>query len=222
MHSETSPAPAVATIRFGSLTIAYDDRVLLPRPWTLLQSEWARELLASAPAGPVLELCSGAGHIGLAAVVGTGRRLVCVDRDPVACAFAEHNARAAGLQDLVEVRAMDLDQVGTDGAVDETYPLVIADPPWVPSGQVGRHPEDPLGAIDGGPDGLELARQCLGVLERCLAPGGDALVQLGSVEQAVALAGELTGSLRIAETRTRPDGVVVRVRCHRTTISESQ
>jgi methylase of polypeptide subunit release factors len=215
MHGETTPAPAATTIRFGSLTIAYDDRVLMPRPWTTLQSEWARELLASAPDGPVLELCSGVGHIGLLAVAGTTRRLVCVDRDPVACAFAEDNARAAGLQEQVEVRTVEL----RDATCDELFPLVIADPPWVRTGRVEDHPRDPIGAIDGGPDGLELARECLRVIERCLAPGGDALLQLGSVEQAVALAAELTGSLRLAETRTHADGVVVRIRCHRERVS---
>lgn len=218
MHSETSPAPAATTIRFGSLTIAYDDRVLQPRPWTVLQSDWARELLARAPAGPVLELCSGVGHIGLLAVAGTGRRLVCVDQDPLACAFAEDNARAAGLQDLVEVRPLALGDVGAD----ERYPLVIADPPWVPTAQVARHPQDPLDAIDGGPDGLALARECLQVVERCLAPGGDALLQLGSVDQALVLAAELPAVLRLTETRTHTDGVVIRLRGARRALSASQ
>ena len=61
------------TIAFGPLTIAYDALVLEPRQWTTIQSEWARELLATAPPGPVLELCTGAGHIGLLAVTGTTR-----------------------------------------------------------------------------------------------------------------------------------------------------
>ena len=60
---------------FGGLTIAYDDRVLRPREWTTAQSDWAAELMVTAPGGPVLELCSGAGHIGLLAVAASGRRL---------------------------------------------------------------------------------------------------------------------------------------------------
>ena len=89
---------------FGSLTIAFDDRVLRPRGWTTAQSEWAAELMLTAPGGPVLELCSGAGHIGLLAVAGSGRSLVCVDANPVACDYARANALQAGLAELVEVR----------------------------------------------------------------------------------------------------------------------
>ncbi|MGA8992804.1 MAG: methyltransferase, partial [Nocardioidaceae bacterium] len=67
------------TMGFGGLAIAFDDRVLRPRPWTLAQSAWAAELAATVPAGPALELCSGAGHIGLAFAATSGRRLVMVD-----------------------------------------------------------------------------------------------------------------------------------------------
>ena len=50
-------------LAFGSLTIAFDDRVLRPREWTAAQSDWAATLMATAPAGAVLELCAGAGHM---------------------------------------------------------------------------------------------------------------------------------------------------------------
>ena len=64
---------------FGGLDISWDARVLEPREWTLEQSLWAASILDDVPAGPVLELCCGAGQIGLRAVVGSDRRLVCVD-----------------------------------------------------------------------------------------------------------------------------------------------
>ena len=54
---------------FGHLPIAFDERVLRPRPWTVAQSRWAAELLHDRPApSAVLELCAGAGHIGLLAL----------------------------------------------------------------------------------------------------------------------------------------------------------
>ena len=84
------------TMTFGPLVVAFDERVLRPRPWTLLQASWAAELAVGAPAGPILELCSGAGHIGQAAAVLSGRGLVQVDVDPHACALAEANAAAIG------------------------------------------------------------------------------------------------------------------------------
>ena len=198
-------------LTFGSLRIAFDDRVLRPRPWTTAQSAWAAELLASVPAGPVLELCAGAGHIGLLAVVGSGRRLVCVDANPVACEFARANAETAGVADSVEVRNARLQDALSP---DEVFPLVIADPPWVPQAETGRFPEDPLSAIDGGADGLDIARACLQVIAAHLVPGGSAVLQLGTVAQASTLAAErplADGDLSVVEVREHERGVLVRI-----------
>lgn len=117
------------TLAYGSLRIAYDERVLAPRPWTVLQAEWAADLLADAPDGPALELCA-------------------------------------------------------------------ADPPE---------------AIDGGPDGLDVARACLRVASPHLLPGGTILLQLGTREQAAILAAEVV-DLAVGEVREGEDGVVARLR----------
>ena len=199
------------TVPFGSLTIAFDDRVLRPREWTAAQSEWAADLMATAPGGTVLELCAGAGHIGLLAVAQTGRRLLCVDANPVACDYARANALAAGLAELVEVREARLQDAL---AADETFPVVIADPPWVPREQTGRFPEDPLTAIDGGDDGLDVARACLAVIDDHLAPGGSAVLQVGTRAQAGALRREpcfTDGRLVMVEVRQQVRGVLARI-----------
>jgi release factor glutamine methyltransferase len=196
-------------VTFEGLTIRYDDRVLRPRPWTAAQSRWAASLLRSLPPGPVLELCAGAGQIGLAAVAGTRRRLVLVDADPVATEYARANAAGASLADQVDVRTAEL---GDALATGEQFALVIADPPWVPRSRVGGFPEDPVTAIDGGPEGLDVARSCVCVVATHLAPRGTALLQLGSAEQATVLTREITGSgLRATEVRRYPRGVVVRL-----------
>jgi release factor glutamine methyltransferase len=196
------PSTACCSTRFGPLEIAYDDRVLEPRDWTLLQSRWAAELDLELPEGRMLELCAGAGQIGLAAIAITGRQLVQVDLNPVACEFAESNARAAGLDALVETRCGDLADVGSDG---EQFAVVLADPPYVPTEQVADLPGDPVIAVDGGPDGLHLLRACLGVIERVLAPHGAALVQVLGDEQARALTAALPDGLELVEVRSHDD-----------------
>jgi release factor glutamine methyltransferase len=205
------PQPLVATL--GGLEFRYDDRVLRPRAWTVAQSAWAAELLASAAPGPVLELCTGAGHIGLLAILDTDRRLVAVDANPVACDYARRNAEAAGLADRVEVRNARLEDAL---APDELFPVVIADPPWVPSARTTDHPEDPLFAIDGGGDGLAVARGCLDVASGHLLPGGAMLLQLGNPEQVAALMDTMATehpALTVEEVRRpAPNGVVVLVR----------
>jgi release factor glutamine methyltransferase len=176
------------TLEFGPLRIAYDDRVLEPRPWTLAQSQWAADLLADAPPGPILELCSGAGQIGLAAALLSGRDVVLVDASEAACEISVRNAADAGLGGRVEVRHGPMDEVLRDG---ERFALVLADPPYIPSADTGTFPEDPLTAIDGGSDGLGLARLCLTVAAAHLDDGHEVLLQLRDLEQAEQLAGEL-------------------------------
>ncbi|MBA2953281.1 methyltransferase [Nocardioides sp. MAH-18] len=190
-------------IDFDGLRIQYDARVLEPRPWTAAQSRWAAELLATAPAGPVLELCAGAGQIGLRAVVDTDRHLVCVDACAVACDYARQNAAGAGLSDRVDVREGRMQDVLGD---DERFALVVADPPWVRRSDVGRYPEDPVTAIDGGLDGMDVAQACLDIAWRHVLPGGTLLLQLGTVGQVDLLTGAEPSDVRIFDR-----GVVARI-----------
>ena len=199
------------TLDFGRLRIDFDDRVLRPRAWTTAQADWAAELIAHAPAGSVLELCSGAGHIGLLAVAGNDRRLVCVDANPVACFYARSNAAAGGLADRVEVREGRLETALED---HERFAVVIADPPWVPRSRTTEFPEDPLSAIDGGDDGLDVARACVAAITHHLAPGGTAVLQLGTTGQAEALLAEpglADGTLVMSEVRRQERGVLARI-----------
>lgn len=205
----TSTIPVLEEMDFGPLRISFDERVLRPRPWTAAQSGWAAEILADGPPGPALELCSGAGQIGLLAVAGTDRRLVCVDIDPVACDYAHRNAVAAGLGDRVEVRPGPMDEMLRDS---ERFALVIADPPWVRRTDVDRYPEDPLLAIDGGDDGMDVAWTCVEVARAHLLPGGALVLQIGTTEQVDALRERVRGvGLELTEVRWCERGVLVRL-----------
>ena len=115
-------------------------------------------------------------------------------------------AETAGLTHRVEVRAAAMTEALRP---DEEFVLVIADPPWVPEGDTDRYPADPLLAIDGGPEGLAVARTCLSIIGAHLAPQGAALLQLGSVRQAKALGPEIERArLQTVEVRPFARGVV--------------
>jgi release factor glutamine methyltransferase len=140
-----------------------------------------------------LELCAGAGQIGLLTLAlspSPAAQLVAVDSNPIACDFIRQNAQHAGLAERVEVREGDLTTVLDP--VDR-FDLIVADPPWVEHGRVPDHPGDPVLAIDGGADGLDLATACLQVAEAHLRDGSSLLLQLGS-------AGQVTEVVRRAET----------------------
>lgn len=196
---------------FGGIPIEFDGRVLRPRPWTQEQSRWGADLLRTVPPGPVLEVCAGVGHIGLLAVEGSGRDLVQVDLDPVACGFARRNARGAAGH--VDVRQGEMRAAVAAG---EMFALVIADPPWVPSSATVDFPLDPLLAIDGGADGMGVAWSCLEVAAEHLLAGGSALLQLGTTAQADLVRDHLADrpqlGLRRDEVREHGDrGVLVRL-----------
>jgi len=192
---------------FEGLRIEYDDRVLAPRPWTAAQSRWAAELIRSAPPGPVLELCAGAGHIGLLAVTLAPRPLVCVDADAAACSYLRRNAALAGVP--VDAREGRMDEALSP---DEEFAVIIADPPWVPTADVHRFPADPVTAIDGGTDGLDLAHACLEVIDAHLVMAGSAVLQVGP-RQADRFA-ELVRAydeLEVVDVREFESGTLVRV-----------
>ena len=135
------------------------------------------------------------------------RPLVCVDADPVACQYLRRNAVAAGVP--VDVREGPMQSVLDPG---ERFAVVIADPPWVPRSDVRRFPEDPVTAIDGGPDGLDLVRACLAVTDGHLAPGGSALLQVGpdQGDPAGALVAAYDG-LQVVEVRAFERGALLRI-----------
>jgi release factor glutamine methyltransferase len=167
---------------FGPLRVGYDEAVLAPRSWTLVQSRHAAALLERAPAGPVLELHCGAGHIGQATAVWSGRELVQVDDDGAACTWARKNAVANEVRADVECAPVEALAVG-----DQEFALVLADPPYVPSGEVVSFSDDPPHAIDGGDDGLAGVRASLPVAASVTRSGGFVVLQVRGPGQAHAV-----------------------------------
>ncbi|GAC1478411.1 MAG: hypothetical protein NVS1B12_14730 [Acidimicrobiales bacterium] len=186
------------TLTFGPITVRYDSSVIAPRLWTLGQSDWAATASANRPTGPILELCCGAGHIGLAAAVLTGRSLVQVDANPAACRLASDNAEAAGLTSAVEIRCGWLREMVRP---DERFPIVIADPPYVSSAAVSSF-ADPTLAIDGGTDGLDRLIECCQLAARHLLTGGLLSLQVWGPSQWARLLPKVPASLVLDECRT--------------------
>jgi methylase of polypeptide subunit release factors len=197
----TAPDDAVQLVTFGGLALRAGPEVIVPRGWTVAQSRWAAELARDLPPGPLLELCAGCGPIGLEAARLTGRAAVLVEASEEACRWARANTRANGLGDRVEVRHARMAEALAAG---ERFPLVLADPPYVPRDEVDAFPEDPVTAIDGGPDGLDPLREVAELLPDHLVSGGVALVQTRGPEQAWALADWVGGralALRAGDVR---------------------
>jgi methylase of polypeptide subunit release factors len=178
--SARAGTPAMVT--FGGLMVPTAPDVLTPRPWTLVQCDWAVGLLGRCGPGPVLELFAGSGHIGSEVGRRTGRPVVLVDASLAACRLASATAAANGV--VAEVRCATV----CAHEVDRARPaLVLADPPYVPASDVSLFADDPVTAIDGGPDGLEPARVALHAAQHTVRAGVPMLLQLRGLQQVAAM-----------------------------------
>lgn len=70
-------------------------------------------------------------------------------------------------------------------AISGLHDVIVTNPPYIPSEEVGRLSADvarfdPRRALDGGPDGLDAYRALLPDASRLLAPGGIVLTEIGS------------------------------------------
>jgi methylase of polypeptide subunit release factors len=167
--------------RFGPVEVCFDEGVLEPRPWTLVQSRRAAAHAVRCT-DPILELHCGAGHIGQAAATWSGRELVQIDDVWTCCARAKCNAERNDVASrVVCARVEELP------FAPGTFAVVIADPPYLPTPDTAKFPDDPTHAVDGGPDGLEALRATLSAVVTVLRPGGRLVLQVRGAQQAHAV-----------------------------------
>ncbi|MEU6350844.1 putative protein N(5)-glutamine methyltransferase [Streptomyces sp. NPDC047072] len=166
----------VGWAEFRGLRIAVAPGVFVPRRRTEFLVEQA---LAQAPdASVVVDLCCGSGAVGAALADALGPvELHAADIDPAAVECARRNiARAGG-----HAHTGDLFKALPDalrGRVD----ILAANVPYVPTDEVGLLPaeardHEPLVALDGGTDGLDILRRVADEATDWLSPGGCLLVE---------------------------------------------
>jgi len=177
----------VGWVDFCGLRVLVDPGVFVPRRRSELLVRRAAAL--AGPGATVVDLGCGSGAVGLAvaALVG-GAALYAVDIEPAAVRCARRNLVAIGGQayagDLYGPLPAQL-----RGNVD----VLVANAPYVPTAAIGLLPpearvHEPLVALDGGADGLDVVRRVAAGALGWLAPGGHLLVETGA-DQADAAAG---------------------------------
>ncbi|ROS44981.1 putative protein N(5)-glutamine methyltransferase [Amycolatopsis thermoflava] len=182
---------------FRGLRIHVEPGVFVPRRRTELLVEEAARL---APPRPVaVDLCCGSGALGAALAAELDlAELHAADLDPAAVRCARRNVPG-------EVHEGDLYEAlpaGLRGRVD----LLVVNVPYVPTDAVALMPpearlHEPQLALDGGADGLDIARRVVAGAPDWLAPGGHLLIET-SEPQAPALVRAATGAGLTARTVT--------------------
>ncbi len=176
----------VGWAEFRGLRIAVEPGVFVPRRRTEFLVEQA---LAQAPhASVVVDLCCGSGAVGAALADALGAvELHAADVDPVAVRCARRNTAPFG----GHVHEGDLFDALPD-SLRGRVGILAANVPYVPTGEVGLLPaeardHEPLIALDGGADGLDVLRRVAAEAPRWLAPGGCVLVETSERQTSTAL-----------------------------------
>jgi release factor glutamine methyltransferase len=193
----------VGWAEFCGLRIALEPGVFVPRPRSELLVRLAADL--ATPGSAVVDLACGSGAIGAAIAARVpGIELHACDIDPRAVRCAERNLAAVHGQ----VHAGDL-YAALPGRLRGRLRVIAANVPYVPSEAVVLMPaearmHEPLLALDGGGDGLDVLRRAAAGARDWLAPGGHLLIETSS-GQAAAAAAEFGAAGLAAEIVTDDD-----------------
>lgn len=162
---------------FNGLDFVVTPEVLIPRHDTEVLV--AEALKRASTGASILDIGLGSGCIAIALARALPGAAVCgVDRSAGALAVARENANRNGVSlEIVEGSLFEPFQ-------GRRFDLIVSNPPYIPSADLTTlEPEvrdhEPLGALDGGADGLAFYRAIIAAAPHHLTPGGWLLVEIG-------------------------------------------
>ena len=158
--------------------------VLIPRMDTEVLVQAAIELFRGRNAKPrILDLCAGSGCVGCAMGVHMpGARVVMVDNSQKALSVCRKNI----VKNKLEVRVMcvEADVTEKPPMLLGKFDLITCNAPYIPSAElVGLDPSvrdyEPVAALDGGEDGLDVIRPVVKHWKSCLKDNGVIMLEIG-------------------------------------------
>lgn len=191
---------------FLNFSLITDARALIPRPETeelamrVLRcgALWSRGEVRVADAG------TGTGCLAIAmAAKYPAARLLATDISPEALKLARANAERVGVRERIELRLADLLEGVEAGSLD----AVVSNPPYIASAVVKKLERsitdfEPVTALDGGADGLEVIRRLIPQAHAALVNGGRIFLEIGDEQgEAVRLLMEREGFVQVEISR---------------------
>ena len=192
----------LGTEEFYGRTFLSDARALIPRPETERLVEILLPLLRNAPL-QIVDVGTGSGIIALTLAAELPEALLtALDLSPDALALATENAAALDLVARVSFQKSDL---LTD--LPGPFDVIVANLPYIPSTDLAtlarEVQHDPVAALDGGPDGLDLIRRLISQAPSRLVSGGLLALEVGH-DQAPSVAA-LLGEAGFTDIRIESD-----------------
>jgi ribosomal protein L3 glutamine methyltransferase len=166
----------------GNYRFYVDERVIVPRSFI---AELIPELFApwvdAESVTDVLDLCTGSGCLAIMLADAFPQSMVdAVDISADALAVAQRNVDEYELQPRVNLIASDL----YANVPHKKYDLIVSNPPYVNNGSINKLPpeylKEPLIALVGGTDGMDLVRKIIAGAAARLNPDGVLLVEIGN------------------------------------------
>jgi len=170
---------------FCGLSLKVDARVLVPRPETEELVGLAIDFILKSRRGgapAILDFGAGSGAIALALARRFPEASVCAaEKSRRALACAMENARALGFAERMKFLAV--------SAVKDCggpFDLIVSNPPYIPTGVIAGLDKEVLAeprlALDGGADGLAVAREIMAAAPAALKRGGALFMELGDTQ----------------------------------------
>jgi len=171
---------------FCGLDLAVDERVLIPRPET---EELVEAFLKDAKGKEdieVLDLCTGSGCIAMAVAANMPKaKVTASDLSPKAFMLARNNLRA--YENACVVRGNLFEPL--EGRV---FDYILTNPPYIPTKTIASLQKEvkdyePVMALDGGLDGMDIIEKILDEASGYLANNGKIFMEIGDDQGAKCL-----------------------------------
>ena len=162
-----------------------DENVLIPRPDTEILVSKAIEYIKKENLNSIIDLCTGSGAIGISIIKNTENTNVeLIDISNAALNVARRNSRLNNvdesrikftLSDLLSQKINEIENIKVD--------MIVSNPPYIKTKDIASLDEsvkkEPLIALDGGNDGMDIYRRIIEEAKKVLKPSGYLLFEIG-------------------------------------------
>lgn len=161
--------------------------VFIPRPETEILVMQALDRLKGIDSPRVLDLCTGSGCVAIAIAKSLpAAHVTAVELNPATLEVARRNAIDLGVSERVDFIQGDLfNALAANHAAAQRFDVIVSNPPYIASAEVptlqpdvSRH--EPMLALDGGVEGLDIIRPLITRSPDFLMPAGWLLFEIGN------------------------------------------